>query len=830
MKRAIFHPQTASLQAADADPNIFRGDITPISGVVIMTSREGSLHNPINLSEPRENQCTGREIRHYSLPVEHGSNHSGTKSATSTSWTEGLHEAAYDEVRSPPHGLLGKVIIMSKMPLRSMALTGLTVVLLFLLNLTGLAQEETLPPQPGNENTAEQPEVLTRGPVHEAFAEQINNDPEAGVLIPNAPPEPIGEVPPEFKPEGENVIWIPGYWSWDDEREDHVWVSGVWRVPPQDRRWVPGYWHSSDGGYHWVSGFWISTSQTAVQYQQNPPLSIETGPTSAAPDKNHFWVPGCWRYGTTYRWRPGYWRPFRADWIWIPAHYIWTPRGTVFVDGYWDYRMPRRGQLFAPVYIRNHRHRHVHYRYSPSYVINLGSIGMHLFVRPSYHHYYFGDYYGTTYSSRNFYASFRFHGSGFGCDPFLTYYQWHFARQGVNYRHRLHQSHSYFAHHQHQRPARTLKSQTNIIVNQQNNTNININVLGRSLRDVARDTRSPQKIVRLANEQRTSHQRDVQTLRDISSKRRDHERSHKGPPASQLTQQKGPAKKTVAQADRTLPRQDLALPPVRSNRHSAGSRVSSRGEELRRKLAEQKSTAKPSTVKTTPVRPTPTKVAPGKITRPAVTRSHPTPIVGPLPARTTPPAQIKQLPSAVRATRTSPAVKARVPSSVTPTRKQPVPTTSRGSSITTRQVPSRTPVRTAPASKSRIPSPATSRSNAIPGRSSSLTRPAPSRASTGSVRRTVPSSSRSTAPQSAPVRKSVSPAPTSRKTTSRSSSSRIVGPLPASSGRSTTSRTPSSRSSSTTPRSRAQSSSSRNGSSAATRRSSPRTTPSPRKK
>ena len=292
---------------------------------------------------------------------------------------------------------------MSKLFLRSMALT---VGLLFLLNLLtvnvrGLAQEETLPAAADSENATEQHEVLTRGPVHEAFAEQINNDPESGALVPKAPPEPIGEVPPEFKPEGDNVIWIPGYWSWDDEREDHVWVSGVWRVPPQDRRWVPGYWHNTDEGYHWISGFWISTSQTSVQYQQTPPSSLETGPTSVAPDTNHFWVPGVWRYGTTYRWRPGYWRPFRADCIWIPAHYIWTPRGTVFVDGYWDYRMPRRGQLFAPVYIRHHRYRHVRYRYRPSCVINLGSIGMHLFVRPSYHHYYFGDYYGTTYSSRS---------------------------------------------------------------------------------------------------------------------------------------------------------------------------------------------------------------------------------------------------------------------------------------------------------------------------------------------------------------------------------------------------------------------------------------------
>jgi hypothetical protein len=34
-------------------------------------------------------------------------------------------------------------------------------------------------------------EVLTRGPVHEAFAETITFDPEPGIVAPKAPPEPI---------------------------------------------------------------------------------------------------------------------------------------------------------------------------------------------------------------------------------------------------------------------------------------------------------------------------------------------------------------------------------------------------------------------------------------------------------------------------------------------------------------------------------------------------------------------------------------------------------------------------------------------------------------
>lgn len=33
-------------------------------------------------------------------------------------------------------------------------------------------------------------------------------------------------LPPDQKPEGDDVAWIPGYWAWDDERNDFLWVSG----------------------------------------------------------------------------------------------------------------------------------------------------------------------------------------------------------------------------------------------------------------------------------------------------------------------------------------------------------------------------------------------------------------------------------------------------------------------------------------------------------------------------------------------------------------------------------------------------------------------------
>jgi hypothetical protein len=73
-------------------------------------------------------------------------------------------------------------------------------------------------------------EVLTRGPVHEAFAETISFDPDPGIVAPQSPPAEIEEVPPQQKPEGKNLAWIPGYWAWDDERNDYLWISGIWRA------------------------------------------------------------------------------------------------------------------------------------------------------------------------------------------------------------------------------------------------------------------------------------------------------------------------------------------------------------------------------------------------------------------------------------------------------------------------------------------------------------------------------------------------------------------------------------------------------------------------
>ncbi len=137
-------------------------------------------------------------------------------------------------------------------------------------------------------------QVLTRGPVHEAFAETVTYDPEPGIVVPKAPPAAIEEVPPDQRLEGANVAWIPGYWAWDDERNDFLWVSGIWRDLPPGRQWVPGYWGQSGQGYQWTSGYWADAKANEVEYLPEPPASVEVGPNVAAPSPNDTWLPGCW--------------------------------------------------------------------------------------------------------------------------------------------------------------------------------------------------------------------------------------------------------------------------------------------------------------------------------------------------------------------------------------------------------------------------------------------------------------------------------------------------------------------------------------------------------
>jgi hypothetical protein len=268
-------------------------------------------------------------------------------------------------------------------------------------------------------------EVLTRGPIHEAFAETVTFDPQPGLVAPKEPPVPIEELPPEQRPEGSNVTWIPGYWAWDEERNDFLWVSGIWRAIPPGRQWIPGYWGRTGQGAQWTSGYWADAKAGEIEYLPEPPATVEAGPNVAAPAADQTWLPGSWVWQQNrYAWQPGYWAAGQSDWTWTPSHYVWTPRGYVFVDGYYDYSLGRRGTVFAPVYFNSGAYSQPGFSYSPTMAISPAVFGSHLFLRPGYGHYYYGDYYGANYARAGYSPWFSYNSSRLGYDPFYAQAQW----------------------------------------------------------------------------------------------------------------------------------------------------------------------------------------------------------------------------------------------------------------------------------------------------------------------------------------------------------------------------------------------------------------------
>lgn len=281
-------------------------------------------------------------------------------------------------------------------------------------------------------------QVLTQGPVHEAFAAPVVHDPKASPTVSKQPPDPIQEMPPDQKPAGQNVQWIPGYWAWDTTRNDYLWVSGVWREPPPGTQWVPGYWHDVDGGFQWVPGSWMPASTGASQggaqaspqsqttYLPPPPGSLENGPSSPQPGPNTVWTPGYWSWqGGGYAWRPGFWAAVQPNWIWMPAHYVWTPSGYLFVPGYWDLPVANRGLMFAPVYYPQPVYAQAGFAYTPSVAIVGSAMTSNLFVSVGMNQYMFGNYYAQNFVSVGIVPWFSFSfamGRPAYYDPLFSYY------------------------------------------------------------------------------------------------------------------------------------------------------------------------------------------------------------------------------------------------------------------------------------------------------------------------------------------------------------------------------------------------------------------------
>ena len=408
--------------------------------------------------------------------------------------------------------------------------------------------------QAGQGGSEEGVQVLTRGPVHEAFAETVTFDPAPGMTVPKAPPAAIEEVPPGQRSEGANVAWIPGYWAWDGERSDFLWVSGIWRDLPPGRQWVPGYWGKFEQRFQWTSGYWADAKVTEVQYLSEPPTTVEAGPNIAAPSQNDTWLPGCWLWqGDRYAWRPGYWAAVQPDWDWIPAHYVYAARGYVFVDGYWDYSIARRGVLFAPVYFDAALYSVPGFSYSPTTVINPAVFANHLFLRPQYQHYYFGDYYAASYQAAGFYPSYSYNIGGHGYDPIFAHERWQ-HRQDGQWEQRVVDDFRNRRNHEEARPPHTWAAQKELDTRSVQSKE-NAAVMAAPLAQLTKVTSGALRFQPVDASERRQFSQHAQAIQQFREQREKLENNTAGGPAGTLAKELAPARVP-------LPRSPIMAKPV----------------------------------------------------------------------------------------------------------------------------------------------------------------------------------------------------------------------------------------------------------------------------
>jgi hypothetical protein len=386
-------------------------------------------------------------------------------------------------------------------------------------------------------------EYLTRGPLHEAFAEPYSPNAVASVVVVKEPPVVIDELPPEYRPDGEQVEWIPGYWAWDDERDDYLWISGVWRQIPPNQRWVPGYWSQVEGGYQWVGGFWTGIDVAEVQYLPTPPATLEEGPSSPAPAEDYFYVPGNWVYDSgDYRWQPGFWTRSQENWVWTPSQYVWTPRGCVYRQGFWDYDVSYRGVVFTPVYYQQPIYRSAAYTYRPRYTIDTGlGLFVHLFVRPNYGSYYFGDYYGSRYAQQ-YRPWVTAYSQSKSYDPFYAHYRYLPSYREANALSWITTQHRYFEADQKYRPPRTIEAQREFLRANRTSevapTVLRLAAFGESIDNVAQQEDSAFTFRTLADSDVQSFRERTEPLRELGVARQKLESGAAGRAAAEFSRNK----------------------------------------------------------------------------------------------------------------------------------------------------------------------------------------------------------------------------------------------------------------------------------------------------
>jgi hypothetical protein len=216
--------------------------------------------------------------------------------------------------------------------------------------------EQPPPPPPADapeEAQAGEPET-TSAPLHDAL--RLKETPPKQERAPKSPPPPVAERASTDRPDP-SARWFGGYWSWDPAREDFVWVSGAWRVPPANSIWVESRWRRDAEGWYRVPGFWsprqgrdnrdsvpaaeavaddVTTGNKAGWRVTGPPANRPAESPGPAPGPDFFYIPGQYAPdGDRATWKSGFWAQVQPGWDWVPARWSRQADGWHYRDGYW---------------------------------------------------------------------------------------------------------------------------------------------------------------------------------------------------------------------------------------------------------------------------------------------------------------------------------------------------------------------------------------------------------------------------------------------------------------------------------------------------------------
>ncbi len=85
-------------------------------------------------------------------------------------------------------------------------------------------------------------------------ASKTNAQLSISISVNTPPPALPVYVQPACPTDG--YMWVPGYWSYDDN-DGYYWVPGVWVAAPQPGYlWTPAYWGYGGGVYGFHAGYW----------------------------------------------------------------------------------------------------------------------------------------------------------------------------------------------------------------------------------------------------------------------------------------------------------------------------------------------------------------------------------------------------------------------------------------------------------------------------------------------------------------------------------------------------------------------------------------------